>query len=74
MKNDPDWLLRFLALKASNFSAWIHFLDLAVFGLLAGLYDFSLLALFHLDSPPRLLDYPALDFRLLSLLLRLFLA
>ncbi len=30
VRNNPDWP-RFLALKASAFSAWIHFLDLAVF-------------------------------------------
>ncbi len=30
VRNNPDWP-RFLALKASAFSAWIHFLDFAVF-------------------------------------------
>ncbi len=31
IKNDLDWLTRFLALKASAFLARIYFLDLAVF-------------------------------------------
>ncbi len=31
VKNDPDWLLRFLALKVFTFLARIHFFDLAVF-------------------------------------------
>ncbi len=70
MRNDLDWP-RFLVLEASAFSARIYFLDLAVFDL-SGLYDFSVLVLFHLDPPPEFLDHPALDF-LLNLLLRLFL-
>ncbi len=51
LKNDPNWLLRFLALQASAFLAQIYFFDLAVFDLLAGLYDFSVLVLFYLDFP-----------------------
>ncbi len=31
VRNDPDWLLKFLALEASDFFVWIHFLDLAIF-------------------------------------------
>ena len=69
IRNIPDWP-RFLVLKASVFLLWIHFLDLAVFGL----YNFFVLAFFHLDSPPRLSDYLTLNFYLLGLLLRLFLA
>ncbi len=34
IRNNLDWLLRFLALEASDFSARILFLDLAVFWLL----------------------------------------
>ncbi len=68
VRNNPDWP-RFLALEASAFSARIHFLDLAVFDL----YNFSVLALFHLDPPSEFPDHPALDF-LLDLLLKLFLA
>ena len=30
VKNNPDWLLRFLALEASNFVPQIHFLDFAI--------------------------------------------
>ncbi len=68
LRNNPDWP-RFLALEASAFLARIHFLDLAVFDL----YDFFVLALFHLDPPSEFPDHLALDF-LLDLLLRLFLA
>ncbi len=73
MRNNPDWLLRFLVQEASDFSAQIHFLDLTVFGLLAGLYNFSMLAFFHLHSLPGLPDHPVLDFCLPDLLLRFFL-
>ncbi len=31
VKNNPDWLPRFLALEASIFLVRIHFLDLAIF-------------------------------------------
>ena len=30
VKNNPDWLLKFLALEASDFFAQIHFLDFTV--------------------------------------------
>ncbi len=31
VRNNPDWLLKFLALEASDFPARIYLLDLAVF-------------------------------------------
>ncbi len=31
IRNDLDWLLRFLALEVFDFFAWINFLDLVVF-------------------------------------------
>ena len=81
VKNNSDWLLIFLALEASAFSIWIYFLNLAVFGFLASLYNFSVLALlafFHLNSLSQFFCHPILYFlpllKLLDLLLRLFLA
>ncbi len=71
MRNNPDWLLKFLAWEAFDFSARIHFLDLAVF-YPSGLYDISMMAFFHFDPPPRFPDHSALDYHLLDLLLRLF--
>ncbi len=67
IRNDPD-CPRFLALEALVFLARIYFLDLAVFDL----YNFSMLALFHLDPLLGFHNHLALDF-LLHLLLRLFL-
>ena len=74
VRNVLDWpKLRFLALETSAFLAWIHFLDLAFFDPF-GLCNLFVLALFYLDPPPRFFDHLTLDFCLLDLLLRLFLA
>ncbi len=72
VRNKPDWPT-FLALEASAFLARIQFLDLAVFDS-SSLYNFSVLTFFYLDPPPGFPNHPALDFCLLGLLLRRFLA
>ena len=75
IRNNLDWLLKILVLEVFAFSARIHFLDLALFGLLVGLYDFSVLIFFYLYLF-RFFYHPALHFlpllRLLDLVLRFF--
>ncbi len=57
VRNNPDWMPRFLVLKASTFSARIYFLDF--------LYNFFVLALFYLNLLSGFPYHRVLDFRFL---------
>ena len=80
VRNNYDWLLMFLILEAFAFFAQIYFLNLAIFDLLIGFYNFFVLTLFHLhlNSPFGFFCHPTFHLlsllKLLNLLLKLFLA